>query len=264
MTITINRIADRTAFLDAFRNMMASIEGSKRNIYFDHIGIPTTGIGFNLAEKSTIKAIVKAMIEVRNSNTPGPNNIATDDEIIDRIIPDGFPANFQTTNATRQETVKNTILANWNTIRAKIDPAFYPEQTEFDLIAGRTETINNPDGTTTTGEPLLYEKITNEAFNNIIANSEGILANQLVNVADLTGDNYSYERLALLSLKYNSGVGNGNLVGPNLINALETGDRFRAWFEIRYNSNKDIAPSQKYKTSTIQGNRRNGLMRNSS
>ena len=135
--------------------------------------------------------------------------------------------------------MKNTILANWNTIRAKIDPAFYPEQTEFDLIAGRTETINNPDGTTTTGEPLLYEEITNEAFNNIIANSEGILANQLVNVADLTGDNYSYERLTLLSLKYNSGVGNGNLVGPNLINALETGDRFRAWFEIRYNSNKD-------------------------
>lgn len=29
------------------------------------------------------------------------------------------------------------------------------------------------------------------------------------------------------------------MVGPNLINALETGDRFRAWFEIRYNSNKD-------------------------
>ena len=246
MTITINRIADRTAFLDAFRNMMASIEESKRNIYFDHIGIPTTGIGFNLAEESTIKAIVKAMIEIRNDNTPGQDDIATNDYTINRIIPDGFPANFQTTNATRQETVKNTILANWNTIRARIDPAFYPEQTEFDLIAGRTETINNPDGTTTTEKPLLYEEITNKAFSNIIANSEGILADQLVNLAGLTGDNYSYERLTLLSLKYNSGVGNGNLVGPNLINALETGDRFRAWFEIRYNSNKDnVAGHQK-------------------
>ena len=69
MTITINRIADRTAFLDAFRNMMASIEESKRNIYFDHIGIPTTGIGFNLAERSAIKAIVKAMIEIRSAET---------------------------------------------------------------------------------------------------------------------------------------------------------------------------------------------------
>lgn len=57
MTIIINRIADRTAFLDAFRNMMASIEGSKRNIYFDHIGIPTTGIGFNLAEVRSVKLI---------------------------------------------------------------------------------------------------------------------------------------------------------------------------------------------------------------
>lgn len=59
------------------------------------------------------------MIEVRNSNTPGQDGVATNDYTINGIIPDGFPANFQTTNATRQETVKNTILANWNTIQGK-------------------------------------------------------------------------------------------------------------------------------------------------
>ena len=51
------------------------------------------------------------------------------------------------------------------------------------------------------------------------------------------GDNYSYERLALLSLRYNSVTGTRDVIGENLKNALAEGDRFRAWFEIRYNSN---------------------------
>lgn len=44
---------------------------------------------------------------------------------------------------------------------------------------------------------------------------------------------YSWERLALLSLLYDSGL----LLGPNLTRAVRTGARERAWYEIRCCSN---------------------------
>ncbi|MCE3047822.1 hypothetical protein, partial [Helicobacter kayseriensis] len=46
----------------------------------------------------------------------------------------------------------------------------------------------------------------------------------------------SYEWIALLSLSYTNP---SSLIGPKLCSALRNNDRFRAWFEIRYQSNKD-------------------------
>ncbi|MGE3612535.1 MAG: hypothetical protein AB7G20_03490 [Sulfurimonas sp.] len=43
------------------------------------------------------------------------------------------------------------------------------------------------------------------------------------------------ELIALVDLAYNS----PSLIGPNLINAIQTGNRAAAWYEIRYNSNKE-------------------------
>ena len=56
----------------------------------------------------------------------------------------------------------------------------------------------------------------------------------------------SQERVALMSLYFNSKpqfvnnveVGN-NLIGPDLLEALRTGNRAEAWFEIRYESNRE-------------------------
>lgn len=53
---------------------------------------------------------------------------------------------------------------------------------------------------------------------------------------NVTIDNFkdTYENVALLSLFYN---GKTDLVGPGLMGALKNSDRFKAWYEIRYNSN---------------------------
>lgn len=53
---------------------------------------------------------------------------------------------------------------------------------------------------------------------------------------NVTIDNFkdTYENVALLSLFYN---GKKDLVGPGLMGALKNSDRFKAWYEIRYNSN---------------------------
>jgi GH24 family phage-related lysozyme (muramidase) len=49
----------------------------------------------------------------------------------------------------------------------------------------------------------------------------------------------SKERIALISLSYNTKDGATTLLGTNLCNALKNGNRAEAWYEIRYNSNKD-------------------------
>ena len=49
---------------------------------------------------------------------------------------------------------------------------------------------------------------------------------------------YSYERLAIFSLVYNAGE---RLLGENLTAAINDGDRFKAWFEIRHASNADTS-----------------------
>lgn len=46
----------------------------------------------------------------------------------------------------------------------------------------------------------------------------------------------TYEYIALFIMCYEDGV---KAIGAELIDALKKGDRFRAWFEIRYNSNKN-------------------------
>jgi hypothetical protein len=49
----------------------------------------------------------------------------------------------------------------------------------------------------------------------------------------------SNERLALVSLAYQSQLGATDLLGPQLREAIITGNRAEAWYEIRYNSNLD-------------------------
>src|SRR2546427_755361 len=51
----------------------------------------------------------------------------------------------------------------------------------------------------------------------------------------------SNERLALLSMVFNGGLGifGSSLSQSKLLNALETGNRAEAWFEIRYNTNAE-------------------------
>ncbi|MBP7528661.1 MAG: hypothetical protein KA801_12085 [Syntrophorhabdaceae bacterium] len=70
------------------------------------------------------------------------------------------------------------------------------------------------------------------------------------NLPDLTY--CSKERVALLSLTYNS----MDLLGPNLKNALLSGDRLKAWFEIRYKSNQEKNPgvaNRRYAESDMFG-----------
>ena len=72
----------------------------------------------------------------------------------------------------------------------------------------------------------------------------------------------SRERIALLSLAYNTPDGEKSLLGDGLATAIRNDDRAEAWFEIRYRSNGDRLPGiakRRYYESDIFGLYSEGL-----
>jgi Ca2+-binding RTX toxin-like protein/GH24 family phage-related lysozyme (muramidase) len=66
----------------------------------------------------------------------------------------------------------------------------------------------------------------------------------------------SPERVALFSLAYNTKDGSTSLLGPGLANAINSGNRAEAWYEIRYNSNRNAergVAARRYLESEVFG-----------
>jgi len=90
-----------------------------------------------------------------------------------------------------------------------------------------------------------------------------ILIDKETGLTQLLGNNgitigVSLERIALMSLFYNSngGVTTNNLIGSNLLTALQNGNRAEAWYEIRYGTNKEKTQgiaNRRYKESNEFG-----------
>lgn len=80
-----------------------------------------------------------------------------------------------------------------------------------------------------------------EIFRVFQALTEGYFDKDLSSKMSQSGSTLSYERIALLSLAYNGGP---NMIGPGIRGALEQGNRFKAWYEIRYNSNGGNSKSE--------------------
>ena len=71
-------------------------------------------------------------------------------------------------------------------------------------------------------------------------NAETLMLKELnsmeMKVKAKTGLGESNELIALVDLAFNGGVG---IIGSNLVNAINTDNRVAAWYEIRYNTNKN-------------------------
>lgn len=94
-----------------------------------------------------------------------------------------------------------------------------------------------------------------QVFNDLADRAEGLVNAWLPGIPD------SNERLALLSLAYNSKVERGipTALGPNLRRAVTNGDRAEAWYEIRYGTNPPGPPdrpgiaNRRYRESDLFG-----------
>jgi Ca2+-binding RTX toxin-like protein len=191
-------------YYDQRFDLLKKAEGVVWPAYVDSKGIPTIGIGFNLRDH--LNAVLRQFgVDVDSLS-------ASDAKIVEGI----------------RKAIQKTYMASDHTsLRNAIAPL-------FQSLSGnhRSSFSFNDD---------------NEAksfLNDVVAPQyESQLNTWLTeNIPDLAY--CSKERIALFSLCYNTKDGQSSLLGENLKNALLNGDRLRAWFEIRYKSNKSTADVQ--------------------
>ena len=168
----------------------------KKDIYNDGSGYPTIGVGFNLSVEASLDAVLEFGFGISNQATRGG--------YINTLLP-VITAAHGKSNSDMQLDLDRA----WMNLTG---------QSSFTIID------------TTNGKNAL-EKI-RDIFD-VLADDKEIELSNVFNNAAINPINNSYERLALLSLYYNS----PGLIGSNLKNALQNGERFEAWYEIRYNSN---------------------------
>lgn len=231
MTITTQKIADKNTFFGELKNVLAAIEQDRKDIYFDGAGNATTGIGFNLRTNDVVEIMITTMAE--HNGVPAVKE--PDDKGNVKTTYNGFELkdlNFagdvkKALTKSAETNVTSTITTKWNELRYKLSSDY--DAKKANPHAGKAFDLE------------IYDGFTGDVFKNIAADRLDQLDKQLAgdSYKDFNGENYSYERLALLSMRYNSVTGRNDLIGDNLKEALQTGDRFRAWFEIRHNSNGD-------------------------
>ncbi len=209
-------------------------EGGHENpeVYLDGAGIPTMGVGFNLQ-------VLKNVIEIlSNGFGISDRKLAEDLQAealdikseYDTAISAYKVANPKPSAMTDTEWNNNAAISVLASLNSSNSNHISPQE-RLDAIfqaAGNTgQFIIQPSATETAAQ-----KIRN-IFDVLIENYEITLSNR-IGTSTLVND-YSNEHLALISLEYN----NGNLlIGNGLKGALSSGDRFEAWYQIRYWSNK--------------------------
>lgn len=229
MTITTQKIADKNTFFGELKNVLAAIEQDRKDIYFDGAGNATTGIGFNLRTNDVVEIMITTMAE--HNGVPAVKE--PDDKGNVKTTYNGFELkdlNFagdvkKALTKSAETNVTSTITTKWNELRYKLSSDY--DAKKANPHAGKAFDLE------------IYDGFTGDVFKNIAADRLDQLDKQLAgdSYKDFNGENYSYERLALLSMRYNSKKGATDLIGDNLKEALKEGDRFKAWFEIRHNSN---------------------------
>jgi Ca2+-binding RTX toxin-like protein len=209
-------------------------EGGHENpeVYLDGAGIPTMGVGFNLL-------VPENVIEILSNGFGISDRILAQDlqaealaikSEYDAAISAYKVANPKTSAMTDAAWNNNAATSALGRLNASNSNHMSPQE-RLDAIfqaAGNTgQFIIQPSATETAAQ-----KIRN-IFDVLIEDYEITLSNR-IGISTLVND-YSNEHLALISLEYN----NGNLlIGNDLKGALSSADRFEAWYQIRYQSNR--------------------------
>lgn len=216
---------------EGFSEVKDKTKGEPAYPYYDSEGIPTIGYGFNLTDQDVFDAVFDAVFtnllqNVCNSHTLEVCNVIkaknTNLEDLDTRSYQqcaNLVSNFRQAFWAGKWKNKNAKASNQE-LQNKIQEAikeYLHTQKEFSLTKKQAQNIL---------VALLYKKIKTIADSREIRNKttrENIIKSFIG----------SSEGVALLSLYYN----NPSLIGERLKNAYAESDRFKMWFEIRYNSN---------------------------
>lgn len=174
-----------------------------------------------------------------------------DDRVIKEVAGRFSQKILQATNAKEETNVKAIIKTAWNELKDEVAHDGDPKKIEEEEkeLAKKGKKYKNPFA----GQEFhLSEKFIERAFEEVVQQKLKKLEKAFPGHEEFKKDVYSYEKMVLVSLRYNS----GNTIGNNLKAAILDNDRFRAWFEIRHNTNKgdnDGAQKRRYYEAELFG-----------
>jgi Ca2+-binding RTX toxin-like protein len=206
-------------------NFLKDVEGYRDRVYVvPGENIATIGVGINLnASDANLNAVLQALgFDLNGTQLSG--DAWTAEQYYIQQIRSAVAATYANNSAV--QTALDAIMQN----RAA-DSRFSSSFNRRTIFRFNDETESK------------------NAFDAIIPRYEARLNSKLGYVMP-----ESKERAALVSLSYNTKTGSTDLLGPNLIAAITNDNRAEAWFEIRYNSNKNgIHANRRYKESYLFG-----------
>jgi GH24 family phage-related lysozyme (muramidase) len=201
-------------------NSLKDVEGRIFRVYRDSFGIPTIGVGINLNTSSTNLNAVLAQLgfDINGTLLTGAAWIA-EQKYMEQIR-EAAKVKYATNTAV--QAALDGILKE----RAR-DSSY-----DTSFIRRTIFKFNN-------------ETESKNAFDAIIGSYESRVDSRL---------GYSKERIALVSLAYNSKTGATDLLGGKLMAAINNDNRAEAWYEIRYNSNLNkIHANRRYQEADLFG-----------
>ena len=210
MSIKYNEYENHDDYAAARNSFIYNEEGDRTLPYFDTNGYVTIGRGFNIEGVIGYFNFVCQIIGI------GPNSSYYN------LLRAEIIAAPATTNPNQdlQSRLNSIMLEHYNSLSPQEQQ---DARQTFTLTDGTNGTINEIDAIYRdiiygTNDTIGKENRFNLLFNSIMPDSK--------------------ERAVLMSLFYNV----EGLIGQGLINAINSGDRAKAWYEIRYNSNLSNDP----------------------
>lgn len=248
MTILPNTL-DEAVYNSLIREFIAQAEGTDRRMYTDDKGIVSIGYGFNLRRRENVSAIISAIYP---AEWGGLSEIEQGDLItkfvdaVSRIKTPNLSA-----DADQLTSLESDVVDILNT------PPYNFGATQFRFQDGTNSEID-----------LAADSIISSRSREL----KHWLENSVGGEAAVLADPISTEKAALFSLYYTGILNNevdengneirdadGNFIwkSPGLMEALRTGDRLEAWYQIRYTSNgggsRDGTAKRRFLESQIFG-----------
>lgn len=228
--ISYNEIQDPTEYNNYLYNFLAVVEGLRYDAYSDPKGIPSNGVGFNLRDEFVLSQVL-IVFGVQPSKFAVGTVERQQEEYYVSLIRQAAAQTYNTGTQAERDAAVQRALDEVMELRAA-DPF-------LDSIANRRTTFDFTDA-----DGNYSEELVRQAYDLVISEYEKRVNNWLGSANETIVN--SFERTALVSLAYQGFINTGS--SPALKAAILAGDRAEAWYEIRYNTNRE---PRRYRESDI-------------